>query len=200
MKTKLLSGFAAFAAVLFLSGVGRAATITMNPDPVVIDGINGTFTLDLTSGDTTTNNLVFGITGSNPPGPLPAVGLAAIIFNGTSVTSAGVLSDPDNLITGIALTQLGGVAGLLVDYGAPSSATFYTQLGSTPTTATILSLSTPNLAGVAVDTMSWQRIKIDQQVVTFDVGGVREAAVPEPSAALCFAAGLGLVASRLRRR
>lgn len=44
---------------------------------MTLDGINGTFTLSLSSGDSSSNTLVFDLKGSNPPGALPAAGLAA---------------------------------------------------------------------------------------------------------------------------
>ena len=186
---------ASFALLLFAASA-KAAPIAMSPDPVTLDGINGTFTLSLSSGDTSTNSLVFDLLGSGQTGIFPAAGVAAIVFDGTSIVSANELSDPDNLITGLTIGS-GTVAGVLIDFGAPSEATFKVVLNSLPTTATIYSLNLSSTSSVFNST-SWQRLAIEKTQVSFS--GATAAPVPEPAAALCFASGLALVASRLRRR
>ena len=184
-------------ALLLCAASANAAPITMSPDPVTLDGINGTFTLSLASGDSSTNSLVFDLLGSDPPGLLPATGLAAIVFDGTSIVSANELSDPDNLIWGLSLPGTGMVAGVLIDFGAASEATFQVVLSSTPTTATIYSLNLTSTSTLYSST-SWQTLAIEKERVSFASGGA--VPVPEPGAALCFASGLALVASRLRRQ
>lgn len=177
---------AALATSLLLAAASQAAPITMSPDPVTVPGVRGTFTLSLESGDTSDNTLVFGITGSNPSGPLPAAGVATLIFSGTSILSATELSDPDGMVSGLALPGSGTLVGLLIDFGAPSEATIRVRLSSTPTTATV--------------TMVQSLFRVSKTTLTFSsAGGGGGAAIPEPSAALCFAAGLLLVGARLRR-
>lgn len=187
-------------ALLLCAAAAKAAPIAMSPDPVTLDGINGTFTLSLASGETSTNTLVFDLLGSGQSGFFPAAGVAAIVFDGTAILTANELSDPDNLITGLTIGS-GTVAGVLIDFGSPSEATFRVVLGSAPTTATIYSLNLTSASSVFSST-SWQRFAIERQQVSFgSPGTVRDALpVPEPGAALCFGSGLALVASRLRRR
>jgi hypothetical protein len=185
-------------ALLLLAAAAKAAPITMSPDPVTLDGINGTFTLSLASGDTSDNSLVFDLLGSDQTGFFPTSGLAALVFDGTSVVSASEISDPDNLIWGLSVPGTGVVAGVLVDFGTASEATFQVLLSSAPTTATIYSLNLTSTSSL-YDSTSWQRLAIEKTQVSFSPGGA-SAPVPEPAAALCFASGLALVASRLRRR
>jgi hypothetical protein len=180
---------AAIATALLYTAAAQAAPITMSPDPVTLPGLRGTFTLSLTSGDTSNNTLVFGITGSNPSGPLPAAGIATLIFSGANIVSATELSDPDGMVSGIGLPGSGTLVGLLIDFGVPSQAAIRVRLSSTPTTATV--------------TMVQSTFGLKKTTLTFTAhnppssgGG---AAIPEPSAALCFAAGLALVGRRLRR-
>jgi hypothetical protein len=182
---------AVFAIAVSFAGAVEAAPISMSPGPVTLQGVRGEFTLSLESGDTSTNRLEFSVLGSNPPGALPAVGVAALVFHGVSVVSADEISDPHNLITGISIPGTGTVTGLLIDYNAPSTASFFVRLSGTPASATIYSL-TPTMATSLsrVGTHRW----ISTQDVRFD-----SAAIPEPGAALCFTAGLALVASRIRR-
>jgi hypothetical protein len=186
-------------ALLLFAASAKAAPIAMSPDPVTLDGINGTFTLSLASGDTSTNSLEFDLLGSDQTGFFPTTGLAAIVFDGTSVVSATELSDPDNLIYGLSIPGTGVVAGVLVDFGTASEATFQVVLGSTPTTATIYSLNLKSTSTL-YDSTSWQRLAIEKVQVSFSSADGASAPVPEPAAALCFASGLALVASRLRRR
>ncbi len=185
------SVLAVFAIAALFAGAAQAAPITMSPDPVTLPGMRGHFTLSLVNGDTSNNRLVFGLLGSDPPGSLPAFGMAALVFNGVSVVSAGEISDPHNLIRGISIPGTGTVAGVLLDYGSPSTASFYVRLSGTPASATIYSLGgTSSLSLSRHSSMHW----ISKREVRFDA-----AAIPEPAAALCFAAGLTLVATRLRR-
>jgi hypothetical protein len=185
------SVLAVFVIAASLASAAQAAPITMSPGPVTFQGIRGDFTLSLQGGDTSDNRLVFGLLGSNPPGSLPAVGVAALVFHGVSVVSAGEISDPHSLITGISIPGTGTVTGLLVDYNAPSTASFFVRLSGTPASATIYSLTpTLSMSLSRYSTHSW----ISKTEVRFD-----SAAIPEPGAALCFAAGLALVASRIRR-
>jgi hypothetical protein len=203
-----------FATALLIASAVQAAPITMNPSPVTINGLNGTFTISLTSGDTATNRLNFSVVGSNPPGMLPAAGAAAIVFDGVSVIGAGEISDPHGLITGLAFPGSGTVAGILVDFGAPSTASFFVRLNGAPTTATIYSLTTMSTNTSTLS--SWSNgncsdaghggryhkctcSKLPYKQKTTVRFHSEETPIPEPSAALCFAAGMLLVATRLRR-
>jgi hypothetical protein len=185
------SVLAVFAVAASLASAAQAAPITMSPDPVTLQGVRGHFTLSLQGGDTSDNRLVFGLRGSNPAGSLPAYGVAAIVFNGVSVVSAGELTDPDSLISGMSIGS-SAVGGLLVDFGDPSTASFFVRLSGAPTSAYIYSVSGTSALSLSSST-SRQGCYLDKKVVRFD------AAIPEPGAGLCFAAGLALVATRLRR-
>jgi hypothetical protein len=188
---------AALVAALGLAGSASAAPISMvsaDGDGLVhLDAVVGSFDLTLTSGDTATNSLVFNIVGQPP-----AFGVGAIVFDGTTILSASELADPDHLLTGLVLPNSNTVAGILIDFGAPSQASFRVVLGSTPTSATVFSL---NLTGTSplFGSTSWQTFALDQEHVRFVSGQGTGTPVPEPAAALCFATGLALVASRLRR-
>lgn len=183
----------ALAASTLLSVAGQAAPITMitsgGSDTATLNGVIGSFDLSLQSGDTATNTLVFRIEG-NPP----AVGVAAIVFDGATILSASELSDPDNLLTGFGAPGTHLAAGVLFDFSGKPPAVFQIALDSAPTTATLYSL---NLKGTSTlyRSTSWRKLAIETVGVRFS-----SAAIPEPAAALCFAAGLALVASRLRRR
>lgn len=178
---------------LFLAAAAQAAPITMQTSgggsTAVLDGVIGSFDLSLDYGDTSTNTLVFKIEG-NPP----AMGVAAIVFDGATILSASELSDPDHLLTGLAIPSTGVVAGVLVDFTGKDPATFQLALSSTPTTATVYSL---NLTGTSTlyRSDSWHRFAIEKEGLRF-----ASAAIPEPGAALCFASGLVFVVRRLRRR
>src|SRR5262245_17585473 len=217
MKTFHRAAAAAFfaTAILVASAAVQASPITMGPNPVTINGLNGTFTISLQSGDTSNNRLNFGVLGSNPPGMAPAFGVAAVVFHGVSVVQAGEISDPHNLITGISFPGTGTVSGVLVDFGAPSTASFFVRLSGTPTTAdwysvnglntSLTTLTNYNNCSSQSHSFHHRRSfnkspSISKTTTTFHHdrdGG--ENPIPEPSAALCFAAGLTLVASRLRR-
>jgi hypothetical protein len=198
MKLQKLCGTAIVAlAVSVLSGVAaQAAPITMTTSgggsTAVLDGVIGSFDLTLHSGETTTNTLVFQIEG-NPP----AMGVAAIVFDGATILSASEIagSDPHNLLTGFAAPSTGMAAGVLIDMGAPSSARFQIVLSTTPTTARLYSLNLTNISSLYRST-TWNQLAIDKTDVRFSTA----AAIPEPGAALCFGAGMAFVASRLRRR
>ena len=206
---------ALFSAALLIASAMQAAPITMDANPVTINGLRGTFTISLTSGDTTNNRLNFSVTGSDPSGFLPASGIAAIVFDGVSVVQAGEISDPNGLITGLSLPGSGTLAGVLLDFGAPSTASFFVRLSGTPTTASIYSLTTASsmntLATTSSNCSSYSHhsyhndckppktLPYKQKIgVRFHTEG-GEVPIPEPTAALCFAAGLTLVATRLRR-
>lgn len=182
-------------AVSVLFGVAaQAAPITMitsgGSSTAVLDGVVGSFDLTLQSGETTTNTLVFRIEG-NPP----AMGVAALVFDGATILSASELSDPDNLLTGFAAPNTGFAAGVLVDFTGKDPATFELKLSQMPTTATIYSLGLTSMSTL-YRSDSWRTFAIDTTNVRFATA----AAVPEPSAALCFATGMAFVASRLRRQ
>jgi hypothetical protein len=216
-STRALTG-ALFAAAMLIASAMQAAPITMDANPVTINGLRGTFTISLTSGSTTNNQLNFSVTGSDPSGFLPAAGIAAIVFDGVSVVSAGELSDPHGLITGLSIPGTGTLAGVLLDFGAPSTATFFVRLSGTPTTASIYSLASATDMAKLSPTNTYNTsysCKTDRRGHSYDCKppklpykqkiGVRfssdreEVPIPEPTAALCFAAGLTLVATRLRR-
>jgi len=189
------AAIAALVAAAGLAGSASAAPISMvsaDGDGLVqLDAVVGSFDLTLTSGDTATDSLVFQLVG-HPP----ALGVGAIVFDGTSILSASELSDPDHLLTGLVLPNGRTVAGVLIDFGAPSQASFQVVLGSAPTTATVYSLNLTNTSPLFSTSASWQTFALDKEQVRFASGD--GAPVPEPGAALCFAAGLALVASRLR--
>jgi hypothetical protein len=190
------AAIAALVAAVGIVGSAAAAPISMvsgdGDGTVHLDGVVGSFDLTLASGDTATNSLVFQLVG-NPP----AIGVGAIVFDGASILSASEVSDPDHLLTGLVLPNGHTVAGILIDFGSPSQASFQVVLGSTPTTATIFSLNLTGTSPLFTST-SWQTFALDKERVRF-TSGQGGTPVPEPTAALCFAAGLALVASRLRR-
>jgi hypothetical protein len=211
---------AMFTAATLIASAMTAAPITMDANPVTINGLRGTFTLSLTSGDTTNNRLNFSVVGSDPSGWLPATGIAAIVFDGVSVVSAGEISDPNGLITGLSLPGTGALAAVLLDFGAPSTASFFVRLSGTPTTANIYSLASASSMNTLLSTSSSncnsnnnysrysnnnckppKTLPYKQKIgVRFSTqGGNGEVPIPEPTAALCFAAGLALVATRVRR-
>jgi len=214
----LLRPLTAACAMVLLGAAAHAAPITMSPDPVTFNGVRGTFTLDLTSGDSSTNVLTFKVTGSNPAGPLPAAGVATLIFSGTNILSESEISDPDSMLSGLTLPHSGEMVGVLIDFGAPSTATFKLKLSSTPTTATLTSITSSGFLSTKTEkvTLTFNTPKPPVDVPPVYVPPVKPpvhpptlpppppthgggAAIPEPSAALCFAAGLLLVGSRLRR-
>jgi hypothetical protein len=180
--------------VASFAGVAQGSSITMSPGPVTMQGLRGDFTISLQSGDSTTNDLVFSVLGSNPSGSLPAAGIAAIVFDDVSVLTAGEIADADNLITGISISGTGTVAGVLIDFGAPSTASFFVRLSGLPTTATIYSLGSVESGTLSRSSLSTRWISKTE--VSFQGSA---APIPEPSAAICFAAGLVAVSIGSRR-
>ena len=193
LQNVIRAGVGVFAVTLLLAVAAQAAPISMvsgDGDGVVrLDGVMGSFDLSMPSGNTATNTLVFQIQG-NPP----AIGVAAIVFDGATVLSATELADPSHLLSGLAVPSTGVVAGVLVDFGAPSQASFQVVLSSLPSTASVYSLNLTDTSPL-FRSNSWQKLSIEKEQVRFST-----AAIPEPGAALCFATGLTFVASRLRRR
>jgi hypothetical protein len=188
-------------ASLFIAGAAAAVPISMDPGAVMVStvfGFGNDFTLVLDSGDTADNRLQFSIAGGGGWGDMddmPSVGLAAMIFDDLSVLSAGEISDPDDVIRGITLPEMGGVAALLIDRSSPSSASFFVETSVTPTTATIYSLSLAGTDGVRCAGDIVDHI-VDSERVRFDSPG---SPIPEPTAALVFAVGF-LVTQAGRRR
>ena len=187
-----------FAALV--AGSASAVPISMNPGSVTIDtvlGLGNSFTLTYDGGDTSDNILNFTAHGGGGTGfmnLLPSTALAAIVFDNTSIIDAGDTVgglSSNNVVTGIGING-GYAAALLVDAFGPSSESFFLQLASTPTTATIYS--------VDIDLRSITSFKdilhnaISSQQVRF------VAAIPEPSAALVFGLGLLVTRGAIRRR
>jgi hypothetical protein len=188
----LAAGLSAILLATLWAGGAAAATITMSPDPVVLDGVWGSFTLELGTSDDSDNVLNFAIASTSTP----AAGIAAILFDGVTVLDAFETSDPDGLVSGIVIASAGAVAGLLLDFGAPSMASFAVQTSSTPTSATLYTIGAWSLPS-ADEAGRWtgdylRSLKLDEQRVQFtvDTAGV----IPEPDARLSYAAGLALAA------
>jgi hypothetical protein len=173
----------------------------MNPGSVTIDtvlGMGNSFTLTYHGGDTSDNLLNFTAHGGGGTGfmnLLPSTALAAIVFDNTSIIDAGDTFgalNSNNVVTGIGING-GFAAALLVDAFGPSSESFFLQLASTPTTATIYS--------VDIDLRAISSFKdildnaISSQQVRFAV-----AAIPEPGAAVVFGLGLLVTSAAIRRR
>lgn len=190
---------------LLVAAGASAAPISMTPGDVTIDTIFGqgnSFSLTFDGGDTSDNILDFTVQGGGGHGFmgfLPSTALAAIVFDGTSIIDAGDTVggtlNPDNIVRGLSLPGSGVAAALLVDVFDPTAESFWLQLASTPTTATIYSLDIGNLALSDIDDLSDVfRSAIDKQDVRF------VAAIPEPGSALVFAVGLLLTRGAFRRR
>lgn len=201
-RIKLL--FAAPLLALVLVGSASAASISMSPNPATIDAILGNdFTLRLDSGDSETNLLNFTVTGGGSSCLLcPSTAVAAIVFDGSTVLSAGDsdsgLFSASNVVRGL-ITPDGAVAGLLIDVSTPSSEAFWLKLSSTPTTATLYSLSLTSLDAVKSANDIVANV-VQSTQLTFSVRGVSGAAVPEPTAAVVFGMGLLVAHAGLRRR
>jgi len=190
---------------LLLAAAASAVPISMTPGSVGIDTLLGqgnAFTLTYDGGDTSDNILDFTMHGGGGTGflgAMPSAALAAIVFDGTSIIDAGDsiggTLNPDNVVRGLALPGSGIAAALLVDVLSASSESFFLQLASTPTTATIYSL---DLASIDLQNVHGigdiLKSAVDKQSVRF------VAAVPEPGAALVFAVGLLLTRGAIRRQ
>jgi len=193
------------ALVVSFAGAASAATITMTPNPAEVGSIMGNdFNIRLDSGDSITNILNFTAEGAG--GTSVAVG-ALLFHDGVSVLSAsdstGGLMNPDNVVSGL-VTPGGAVAGLLVDFGDPSSESFSLQLDGTPTTATLYALNADNIKEFTSN-KEFLKNALDRTELRFSTGssepgGGPSTAVPEPSAALIFAAGLLVAQAGIRRR
>jgi len=141
----------------------------------------------------------FSITGGGGWGDMdfaPSIGMAAMIFHGLSVLSAGEISDPDNLINGISIPDLGTVAAILIDRFSPSIASFFVETSATPTIATIYGLSLGDPGAVTCVGDVFDNI-VDSRTVRFSAPGSQ---VPEPTAALAFAVGFLVIQASCRRR
>lgn len=189
---------------LVLAGTASAASISMSPNPATIDAVLGNdFSLRLDSGDSETNILNFTVTGGGGCGLLcPSTAVAAIVFDGATVLSANDsvsgLFSAGNVVRGL-ITPDGAVAGLLIDVSAPSSESFWLALSSTPTTATLYSLSLTSLDAVKSANDIVANV-VQSTQLTFSVRGISASAVPEPTAAVVFGMGLLVAHAGLRRR
>jgi len=189
-------------AALVLAGPAAAVPISMDPGEVTIStvlGLGNDFTLALDSGDTSDNRLAFSIAGGGGSGALgiqPSIGLAALVFDGVSVLSAGEIGDPNNLINGISTPDVGALAALLIDIFSPSDGSFYVETSATPTTATIYSLSIGDLGDITDVGDIFDKI-VDSTTVSFSAAGPH---APEPTAALVFGLGFLFVQASCRRR
>ena len=197
------SAVIAFVVGMGVAGEAQSASMTMSPNRATVDAFLGKdFHLRLDSGDIVTNTLNFTVQGNGGCGILcPSTAMAMIVFDGTTVLSA---SDTDsglfssgNVVRGL-LTTNGAVAGLLIDTGAPSSESFRLTLRSTPTTATLYSLNLSSLSSINTTRNLLSRATESTRLTFSVVGG--SPAVPEPSAALVFGAGLMVTALGIRRR
>lgn len=194
-------------AVVAIAGGASAAPISMDPGSVTLDTVTGSgnaFTITFDGGDTSDNVLDFTALGGGSSSPFwPSTALAAIVFDDTSILSAGDtvsgFFDPANVVRGIALPGTGVAAAVLVDAGSPSSESFWIQLASAPTTATVYSLTLDDLDTRVHDLGALLAGVIDSQEVAFSFEG-GDAVVPEPSAALVFGVGLLITRSVVRRR
>lgn len=192
----LLLGFA-------LAGAAQATPITMAPNPATVNAVLGKdFTLRLDAGDSTTRTLDFTISGSGGCGQgCASTAVAMLVFDGATVLSArdtdSGLFSPGNVVRGF-VTGGGGVAGLLIDVGAPSAESFRLTLSRVPTTATLYSLNLTSLASFDA-TLALRSNVVDRKRLTFSSISASHA-VPEPTAALVFGAGLLVAAQAVRRR
>jgi hypothetical protein len=192
------------ALIVCFAGAASALSITMTPNPAEVGSLLGSnFSLRLDSGDSDTNILNFTATGGGCTDCL-SVAVAAILFDDVSVLSAtdsaGGMFNPDNVVRGI-VTPEGAVAGLLVDFGDPNSESFSLTLNGTPTTATLYALDFRDVGEIESKAHMLANA-LDKTRLTFSTGtgSTSAAPVPEPSAALIFAAGLLVAQAGIRRR
>lgn len=203
-SSRLKTLMAAPLLLLVLTGAAHAASIEMTPNPATIDAFVGfDFSLRLDSGDSETNVLDFTVSGAGGCGFLcPSTAVAAIVFDGTTVLSANDsdsgLFSAGNVVRGL-ITPDGAVAGLLIDLSAPSSESFSLKLASTPTTATLYSLSLNSLDGIKSSSDILTSVSQSTKL-SFRIRGGPGLAVPEPSAAVVFGMGLLVAHAGLRRR
>ncbi|MFO0690907.1 MAG: hypothetical protein U0900_19580 [Myxococcota bacterium] len=206
MRASRRSGFLATSLLLalVLPIAATATPIQMTPNPAVIDAAVGNdFSLRLDAGDSATNVLQFTVTGGGGCGLFcSSTAVAAIVFDGATVLSAtdadSSLFSAGNVVRGL-VTPDGAVAGLLIDAGSPSSESFALRLSSTPTTATLYSLSLDSLnrlRRLSDVTSSF----VESTKLTFSVRGAAGAVVPEPSAAIVYGLGLLVAGAALRSR
>jgi hypothetical protein len=202
MRMPLLLGTVVAALIVCFAGAASALSITMTPNPAEVGSLFGSnFTLRLDSGDSDTNILNFTATGGGCTDCL-SVAVAAILFDDVSVLSAtdsaGGMFNPDNVVRGI-VTPDGAVAGLLVDFGDPNSESFSLTLNGTPTTATLYALDFRDVRQIESSAHMLANV-LDKTRLTFSTDTGSVAAVPEPSAALVFGAGLLVAHAGIRRR
>ncbi|MGH0033064.1 MAG: hypothetical protein ACQGVC_25010 [Myxococcota bacterium] len=207
MQQRILVVFTTLLALGF-AGAAGAAPIGMNPGSVTLSTVLGQgndFTLAFDGGDTSDNILDFTVHGGGGTGfmgAMPSAAIAAIVFDGTSIIDSGDtvggLLNPSNVVRGLAIPGTGTAAALFVDNFGPSSESFFLQLSSVPTTATIYSLNVGNVdVGDIKGLDDILNNAIDKVGVRFDSA---VAAIPEPSAALVFGIGLLVTRSAIRRQ
>ncbi|MDJ0864552.1 MAG: hypothetical protein QNK03_00490 [Myxococcota bacterium] len=184
---------------MLLATTASAGPITMDPDPASVRSVlGGEISITLDSGDTIDNVLTFTLQ------TVPRVlDLAAIVFDDAEVLGVEVLSDPDRILPlGIVdFPALDSVAGTLIDLrSGESSAQFAVTLGSTPTSARLLTLN-GGFGGLG-EIRSLEDVRdlsfIATETLTFSAPGSLPA-TPEPSAALLFACGIWIAQRRCRR-
>jgi hypothetical protein len=201
-------GLLGLALGLALSSTASAAPITKTPGSVGIHSVVGIdFTLSFDGGDTSDNMLDFTLAGAGGCGGFcPSTAVAAMVFDDVDVLAAGDENsgffDPDNVIRKLS-TPGGIVAALLVDLGGPNLESFWLQLSDAPTSATIYALALDNINGIH-GSDEFLGCIVESTRVSFSPSGGPSTpnpspTVPEPSAALVFAAGLVAAHRRLRR-
>lgn len=190
---------------LFAAGAAQATPITMTPNAATVNAFIGRdFSLRLDAGDSVARTLDFTVSGSGGCGwGCPSTAVAMIVFDGATVLSArdtdGGLFSAGNVVRGF-VTPNGAVAGLLVDLGAPSAESFRLRLSAVPTTATLYALNLGSLASFDAARALRSNV-LESTRLTFSTGGGSPShAVPEPTAALAFGAGLLVAAGAVRRR
>lgn len=202
MRMPLLPGIVVAALIVCFAGAASALPITMTPNPAEVGSLFGSnFSLRLDSGDSDTNILNFTATGGGCTDCM-SVAVAAIVFDDvsvlTAVDSVGGRFDPNNVVRSV-VTPGGAVAGLLVDFGDPTSESFSLTLSGTPTTATLFALNFSDVRQIGSKTDILASI-LDKTRLKFSTGRESVAPVPEPSAALVFAAGLLIAQAGIHRR
>ena len=200
---------------LSLAGTAHAAAISMDPGSLTIEsifGVGGDFTITFDHGDTADNALFFTASGSGGigGGADPSAGLAALVFDSTTIINAGDAIanpfDPDNVVNGLVIPGTGIAAALLLDPFAPSSEEFFLQLHATAdffsgVSATLYSLNIEgiktlddlhqidDIVGLLVDSITSQPVRFST-----------DQPIPEPTAALVFGVGLLITGGAIRRR